>query len=416
MRIGVVLSQDRTMGGGFQYEKFALGLLKSVAHHLPNHEFVLLVESNRVATQLAHFGALTLDGFGIKGLRSELVEYGFPPIDPFLIPPRERTKPTLGLYPIDTDLNESLTRRGIERLLCLQPGYVGPTSGLPFAAPIWDLMHKHGFSFPEVTANFIPDYRDLLYINMCSKARVIFAESDAGRADVLRFYGKLIQGERVHIVDMLPSSFGGSNRSDSPSETPTKRVLELVGYRYFLYPAQFWEHKNHVVLLRAVHLLVESGVSNFKCVFTGTYSDFYTAANFKRLQSEVKELGLDQHILFLGFVSDLDLEFLYRNAQALLFPSYFGPSNLPPLEAISSNCPVVAADVYGIRDFLADRVVVVKPDDTNGWADEMRKLLDPLYRAESILKSRELLHLKDWNRSCLQLTRVVEALITPDRG
>jgi glycosyltransferase involved in cell wall biosynthesis len=35
----------------------------------------------------------------------------------------------------------------------------------------------------------------------------------------------------------------------------------------------------------------------------------------------------------LGFVSHEELSALYKNAVALVFPSFFGPDNLPPLEA-----------------------------------------------------------------------------------
>jgi len=272
-------------------------------------------------------------------------------------------------------------------------------------------MHKHGFAFPEVTANYIPEYRDLLYLNLCAKAKVVISESSAGRNDILRYYGDIVEAHRIHTIDMLPISFSELGGLINLSETPSRKVLELVGSQYFLYPAQFWEHKNHITILRAARLLINSGVTKFKCVFTGTYSDFYTATNFKKLQNEVQELGLENYVSFLGFVSDVDLRFLYLHAQGLLFPSYFGPSNLPPLEAIYLNCPVVAADVYGMREFLADKVQMVEPDDISGWAEAIKNLLDPIKRADLINEGRELLEVKKWQTSCKQLIKVINTLV-----
>lgn len=52
---------------------------------------------------------------------------------------------------------------------------------------------------------------------------------------------------------------------------------------------------------------------------------------------------------------------LYRQASALVFPSFFGPDNLPPLEAFALGCPVVAADVQGAAEQLGDAAIRVNP-------------------------------------------------------
>jgi glycosyltransferase involved in cell wall biosynthesis len=70
------------------------------------------------------------------------------------------------------------------------------------------------------------------------------------------------------------------------------------------------------------------------------------------------------------------LDRLYRAAFALTYPSFFGPDNLPPLEAFARNCPVAAACVPGAEDQLENAALFFTPSDP---ADIARAILT-LYR------------------------------------
>ena len=71
--------------------------------------------------------------------------------------------------------------------------------------------------------------------------------------------------------------------------------------------------------------------------------------------------GIAEQIRNLGFVSHEDMGGLYQNAFALVFPTLCGPDNLPPLEAFSSGCPVVASDIPGAREQLGDAALFFDP-------------------------------------------------------
>jgi glycosyltransferase involved in cell wall biosynthesis len=79
---------------------------------------------------------------------------------------------------------------------------------------------------------------------------------------------------------------------------------------------------------------------------------------------------------FPGFISRDDLIHLYRNALALAFPSHFGPENLPPLEAMALGCPVIAADVPGVREQLGDAALLANPAEPEAWALAIMTLVE----------------------------------------
>jgi glycosyltransferase involved in cell wall biosynthesis len=100
------------------------------------------------------------------------------------------------------------------------------------------------------------------------------------------------------------------------------------------------------------------------------------------------ELGLTEQVHFKGFVPREELIALYRNAEALVYPSMFGPENLPPLEAFALGCPVVAARVSSAEQ-LGEAALIVDETDERAFAAALHDLrVNPDLRADLISKGR----------------------------
>ena len=65
---------------------------------------------------------------------------------------------------------------------------------------------------------------------------------------------------------------------------------------------------------------------------------------------------------------------LYRGAFALVFPSLFGPDNLPPLEAFALGCPVLAARVAGAEEQLGEAAELFDPYNPAELAEKILKI------------------------------------------
>jgi glycosyltransferase involved in cell wall biosynthesis len=147
------------------------------------------------------------------------------------------------------------------------------------------------------------------------------------------------------------------------------------------YPAQFWPHKNHVTLLRAVKVLRDRHSLNFHVVLTGS-----DQGNLSYVKQLVSQLGLVDQVHFLGFVSTDELIALYQNAFALMYTSMFGPDNLPPLEAFALGCPVIAAKVPGSEEQLGKGAVLIEPIDEDAFADAVYELYKEPGLRESLIE------------------------------
>ena len=112
--------------------------------------------------------------------------------------------------------------------------------------------------------------------------------------------------------------------------------------------------------------------------------------NLGYVKRTVKDLGIETNVKFLGFVSQNEMVALYKNSFALVYLSYFGPENLPPLEAFALGCPVIASSVSGSEEQLAGTALLVAPENYEEIAIAINQLdKHPDLRNELIKKGLE---------------------------
>jgi glycosyltransferase involved in cell wall biosynthesis len=409
-KIGVPFGIHPNVGGVHEYQKFMLGLLMELSQE-HNFDVVLMPTTldNLQAVLPYEDSRLTLGGSKVSVLQQKPSNQA--ELDPesyISQKPEDRQGIQLARVNIDPDLHRRFKKAGVDALFCLSPGLTGPLSGIPYIAPVFDLMHKK-FNYPEVTANNEKTYRDFSYINMFLTADFIIAESVKGIEDILRYYSEYITSDKIKVVEMLPNDY--QNKRCSEVTMPELPLRNLFGVKYFFYPAQYWEHKHHDTLIWATRKLRDASNLDFKLIFSGSYADYNRATNFLRLKAIVRDLGLSEIVKFIGFVSRESVDFLYRNALCTLMPSSFGPSNLPPLEALIRGCPVVVSDAYGMEDFLPFGVNKIPSRDIDGWANVMAEyLLMPQKRAQAFAEQYQNLEIRSREKSKQQVLEVLDSL------
>jgi glycosyltransferase involved in cell wall biosynthesis len=338
MRVGLyVQGMHPETGGGHTFEREALAAINR-ARPAGRHDFVAFgfAPGPPVGWELDHY--LTLRPSGPhRALDIVLGRLG-----------REPEYHRLGgrLW-----IDDVVQTRDIDLVWSLGPGC--PVRSTPYVATVWDLQHRLQPIFPEVSSRGEWTAREERYARELGQASMVIVGTAAGQAEVERFYG--IPPTRIRRLPHPTPSFALEEGDAGASDVLARNGLEPG---FVLYPAQFWPHKNHANLLRALRWLRDEHSITLPAVFVG--ADKGAGAHVRAV---VTELGLQNSVHFLGFVPEVDLIALYRAALALCYPSFFGPENLPPLEAFGLGCPVVAADVSGSDEQLGDAAVRVAPTD-----------------------------------------------------
>ncbi len=385
MRVGVIVPRHpSTVGGGFTFHATVLAALNSGS---TNHEFVFLYTGSVGAGEWVAGGIPIIDVqalFSSRAPSTHSVPAAEPATESVTEPTNESdtefdTEPDT--EPVfEWDMAYAIYKLGLDVVWYLDL----PAEALP--APVFttvlDLAHRQHPFFPEVSIfGWDWESRESHYRRVLPRAARIFVGTQTGKEQIVHCYG--VNPANV-IVNPFPTPIFARPEPAQDDEVIVRYGLDPG---FLFYPAQFWPHKNHVNLLLALkHLETEHGLQP-DLVLTG--SDQGNLAHVRRV---AEELGLQQRVHFLGFVSNSDLAALYRRAAALVFPSLFGPDNLPPLEAFSLGCPVLVARIEGVEEQLGSVAAgffdPTRPEDIA--AVIARVLGNSNYRAGLIINGREL--------------------------
>jgi glycosyltransferase involved in cell wall biosynthesis len=273
---------------------------------------------------------------------------------------------------------------GIELMWFVTPFFI--EVDVPFILTIWDMQHRLQPWFPEVSISGEWYRREKFYSTAIRRASAIIAGTEAGKAEVVNFYD--IPPERVRLIPHPTPAFAFCASRENREEVLTRYGIPGG---YLFYPAQFWPHKNHVGLLLALNLLREKHGLKLPVVFVGS-----DTGNINYVRQTAENLGLSSQVHFLGFVPRDDMIGLYRNAFALTYVTFFGPENLPPLEAFALGCPVIASKVSGAQEQLGHAALLVDPRDE----EEIAKAIKLLYEDSALrqkLICRGLERAAKWN-------------------
>jgi glycosyltransferase involved in cell wall biosynthesis len=367
VRIGVYIGEfEPEIGGGFTF----VDELTSALKRMPSdHEFFFLTQYGK--------GSATERTIPIAGSKLPSSLLG-----------RIRTKVARNLplelaqwLPLPSDeerLNRLIQEHRLELIYYPFPMFI--RSRAPSVVTVWDLAHRIHPAFPEVSFDgWTWEEREALYRKSLPRAMAIITGTETGRRQIERHYG--VHSANVHVIP-LPTPSYILNTESADLEWPEKMGIKAP---FLLYPAQFWPHKNHVNLLHALHLLRERGV-RLDLVLTGS-----DKGNLSYVRNQAEELKLEDSVHFPGFVERSVLVTLYKTCAAMVFPSFFGPDNLPPLESMALGAPVLAADIDGARDQLKDAALYFEPTSPESIAQAIEALVTNKNIADSLrLKGKQL--------------------------
>ena len=351
MKIGIVIfTDDAQIGGGVTYLQ---QILQALVKKKPavGHSFCLIGNGNGKPAHLDHID--------------------FPWIE---LP---RQDPGKGPAPDAVEYYPAVQRENFDLLLHLHPWSptVCPIRDIPYISNVWDLQHRLQPFFPEVSSYGEFDRREEMYRRSLQRAAFIIAANEAGKREVVSFFQ--VAPERVRTI-MHPTP-AYALEADPANESDILSKLGVTG-EYLFYPAQFWPHKNHILLVLMLKRLQRVHGLDIKLVLTGS-----DRGNQNYIREKATNLGLEKKVIFAGYVSQLDLITLYRKAVALVFPSFFGPENFPPLEACALGCPVIAADVAGAREQLGEAGILLDPTKPEAWSQAVVRLRQDVDLLESLI-------------------------------
>jgi glycosyltransferase involved in cell wall biosynthesis len=284
--------------------------------------------------------------------------------------------------------------------------YVPPFSGVPQLVTIHDVIPE---LFPELV---FPSRRSKLFWRAkvtlgVAQARLVLTVSEYSRqrlAETLR-----IPLSRMRVVSESSDPVFRKVEGGKPTALLERLGLK-PGVRFAAYVGGFSPHKNLPLLVDVFHdLQKRGGFDDVKLVFGGDYEGDVFFSGYRQLIEQVKQLGLEERVIFTGYLRDDDLLALLNMTQVLLLPSFCEGFGLPAVEAAACGAPVIATTRSPLPELLGDGAIVLEPDDRTGWTDALAAVLgDPARRARLAAAAHAEAQKLSWQNSAQQLLAIFD--------
>lgn len=215
---------------------------------------------------------------------------------------------------------------------------------------------------PEWKSNAEAEYFNNDIYNCAKKADVIIADSECTKRDLVNYWK--INPDKVKVI------YCGIFKEELYNNLSDKyEIKNLANCKYLLSVSGLDKNKNQDGLLKAFSEFKHKYRDfDIKLVLTGPIRD----AN---IAFEVHDKNISDDIVYTGYVSDEELVWLYKNAYAFIYPSFFEGFGLPILEAMKSGCPVMCSETTSMPEVGGEAAEYFNPYDVDSIVDTIERVV-----------------------------------------
>jgi glycosyltransferase involved in cell wall biosynthesis len=239
--------------------------------------------------------------------------------------------------------------------------HLGRQTAIKTLGWIPDFQHVH---LPEFFTLKERIHRDREFRKLCVYCDKIIVSSECAREDLRAF-----SPEYAHKAELLRFVASPVPLAEAASLSDLQRLYNFNG-PYFLLPNQFWAHKNHRVVLRALQILKRRD-EPFLVLATGSSVDYRNPSFFPSLMDYAAECEVLDYFRVLGQIPFDHLAGLMRHATAFINPSRFEGWSTSVEEAKSLGKQIVLSDIPVHREQAPPRGFFFPAEDPDSLAAAM---------------------------------------------
>lgn len=252
--------------------------------------------------------------------------------------------------------------------------------GLPLDKPCKTVITLHDiipYRMPEtVGPNYLKIFTEQIpkIIPHCD---AIITVSNFSKEDIIKEFN--FPSEKIFVTHLAPEEIY------KPYEKKYSKELILKNYSidgdFILYIGGYSPRKNIIGLLESFSKLLSKYKKDIKLVIAGKKGISYELYLNKAIQ-----LGIEDKVLFPGFIEIQHLPYLYSASEVFVYPSFYEGFGLPPVEAMACGVPVIASNTTSIPEILGDNALLIDPKDIDELYGSLLMVLEDKYLRDSLIK------------------------------
>lgn len=262
--------------------------------------------------------------------------------------------------------------------------------------------------FPEMQSKGIRRFIAAMP-RLLERSRVVLADSRFTADELREEYG--LEEERVRVV--YPGLSPVFLREPDEEEVETALRAYCLEPPYLAYIGNLHPRKNLVTLVEAFARLRARGLEHRLAVIGGGGLGRLNNSEYRKLTQRVRDLGLDEAVVFTGYVPDERLVSLLRKADMLVFPSIYEGFGLPPLEAMACGVPVITSRRSSLPEVVGDAALLLDdPLNAEEIAGSVERLLsDGELRSRLVQEGRRRAAAFTWERAAKEVAAIYSEVV-----
>ena len=297
----------------------------------------------------------------------------------------------------EVDIPNILTDTGVDIYHVPQNGIGLPDKkNCPFVITLHDIIP---YKLPETVG---PNYLKIFLEKMpgiIKLADAVITVSEYSKQDIAETLG-------VPLNRIFVTHLAAENIYYPMDRNTAKQLLQRkygIDFDFILYLGGFSPRKNIKGLIEAYYKIYRKLSKPQKLVIVGKHGKSYD--DYRQL---VNKLGIDDYVVFTGYIPVNDLPIFYNGASLFVYPSFYEGFGLPPLEAMACATPTITSNVTSIPEIVDGCAMTVNPYDIDELSEAMHIILEDTklwehYSLNGFKRSREF----SWKQTARETLKVL---------
>lgn len=368
-KIAIFVDSRKESGGEYQHLLYTIRNIKK--NNKENYKFLIICTSMKL-------------NLNLEGENLELHYFSMNAIERYICylrnfgPLIRRLKK---YFFIKNKFESFLKKKNVDLVYFLSPSqYSLYLEDTKFFITVPDVDHREHLEFPEVVGSSEFERKNEILAKALPKALAVITNADIIKRRLCSYYN--ISSNRIYIIALRPAlSVENFSQPDLKKQNFFEKKFKLPK-KYIYYPGMYLPHKNHKNLIDALKIMKDNFNLKINVVFSGSDIGYK-----KNLINYANKLGIQKDVIFLDFVEDEALPYLYKNALALVNLQLIGPTAIPPFEAFKMNVPVIVSEIEGVKELYGDAVFYVNPMSPQAIAAATKEVLENNDLRSKLVKS-----------------------------
>lgn len=214
---------------------------------------------------------------------------------------------------------------------------------------------------------------------------------------------KFVKKDVVAFAHVKPKKVFVTYESADEISAPIEPIKELQGKQFIVYVGRPQPHKNLGRLIEAFAIVKKTN-HELLLVLAGRNDKVYDS-----YIADAKKLGVEDSVIFTGYVSEGQLKWLYRGCKAYIVASLSEGFGLPGVEAMLHRAPLVSSNATCLPEVYGDGAWYCDPLDVHDMARCINEVLvNADLRNQLILRGREQAKKYSWLRMAEQTLEIYD--------